>query len=431
MISIFWFRRDLRLEDNTALNKALEAGLPVLPVFIFDHQITDDLSVDDARIYFIYQQLHTLHKKLVKLGSSLLILQGKPLEIWTKLLSKHPVATVYANKDYEPYARERDQSVAELLQNAGILFQLYKDQVIFEENEIVKADGKPYTVFTPYKRRWLEKFQLNGKDPDPAASLSGFIKKIHPFPELRRLGFQPAAIQVRSYDLSVLTTYSKYREYPARDATTYLSPHLRFGTVSIRQVISRLSPADETFLGELIWREFFMQILFHFPEVVTDNFNRRYDYLEWINGEQDFHRWCNGQTGYPLVDAGMRQLNQTGYMHNRVRMITASFLCKHLLIDWRWGEAYFAKNLLDFELSSNNGNWQWAAGTGCDAAPYFRVFNPWEQQRKFDKNLEYVNRWLPEYGTPQYMNPVVEHRFARARALETYKKGIADYQAGR
>lgn len=238
------------------------------------------------------------------------------------------------------------------------------------------------------------------------------------------LEFGESVILVKDFQLSNVENYASLRNLPAEDSTSYLSPHLRFGTVSIRQIIHLLSPKDEVFLSELIWREFFMQIIFHFPKVVSQNFHSKYDRIQWRNKEDEFQLWCQGKTGFPLVDAGMRQLNQTGYMHNRVRLVTASFLCKHLLIDWRWGEAYFAQKLLDYELSSNNGNWQWAAGTGCDAAPYFRVFNPTTQMKKFDKASKYIHTWIPEYGTTDYAKPMVDHAFARARALEVYKNGI-------
>ena len=328
------------------------------------------------------------------------------------------------NRDYEPYANERDARVRYLLQERGVVVREYKDQVIFEENEVVKADGKPYTVYTPYKKKWLEQFQQQSHPVRDFPGFENFLPSGFPFPGVREIGFQPSPVRVRDPDLSRLDQYAATRDFPGEDTTSYLSPHLRFGTIGIRQVIRQLGPGDGVFLGELIWREFFMQILWHFPGVVDQNFNARYDGMLWRNDERDFDRWCRGETGYPMVDAGMRQLNSTGYMHNRVRMVAASFLCKHLLIDWRWGEAYFAMKLLDYELSSNNGNWQWAAGTGCDAAPYFRVFNPATQLEKFDRDRTYIKRWVREFGTPDYPAPMVDHRSARARALETYKKAL-------
>lgn len=426
-VVVFWFRRDLRLEDNRGLAEALNSGQPVLPVFIFDRNIIEDLPQEDPRISFIYAQLKKIHRQLSEHGSALHVQSGEPLAVWKKLLASYDVRGVFVNRDYEPYARQRDQDVASLLETSGIRLYSHKDQVIFEENEILKKDGKPYTVFTPYKRRWLERY--NEGDLQKPAKVTGgkFLQARADFPDLGALGFTGSPIRVPPYDLSSLDSYPDLRDFPAADATSHLSPHLRFGTVSIRKIISQLRASDEVFLGELIWREFFMQILFHFPKVVRQNFNPRYNGIIWKNDEEEFMRWCQGNTGYPMVDAGMRQLNASGTMHNRVRMITASFLCKHLLIDWRKGEAYFAEKLLDYELSSNNGNWQWAAGTGCDAAPYFRVFNPAEQLRKFDRDSSYVRKWIPEYGTEDYADPMIDHRFARKRALETYKKGIDDY----
>lgn len=423
-IAICWFRRDLRLEDNHALDQALASGFPVLPLFIVDTEIVDELQEDDARFSFIYEQLRDIHATLSKRGSGLLVVKGNPVEVWKELAAQHSIKGVYANKDYEPYARNRDAAVHKNLAELGIPFHLFKDQVIFEEGEVLKDDGTPYTVFTPYKRKWLQALQEEGL-PDPKGERQGsFLEHAAKFPERQQLGFIRSEIQVAPYDLSQLPDYPRLRDLPARDATSRLSPHLRFGTVSIRSLVRRMGLAHETFLSELIWREFFMQILFHFPRVVDQNFHRKYDGIPWRNQEDEFERWCQGQTGFPMVDAGMRQLNQTGFMHNRVRMVTASFLCKHLLIDWRWGEAYFASRLLDYELSSNNGNWQWAAGTGCDAAPYFRVFNPSEQLRKFDPDLDYVRRWASEYGSPSYPEPMVDHKFARERAISAYKQAL-------
>lgn len=422
-VSVFWFRRDLRLQDNTALNHALASEHPVVPIFIFDKSILRELPRDDARLNFIYDTLRSINDELVKKGSSLLCLHGKPLEVWQELTQTFDIAEVYINKDYEPYARQRDDEVQKLLEGKGIAFHAFKDQVIFEENEVLKNDGKPYTVFTPYKNKWLETFHNALLDDPVEPDFDNFHQHLFLFPDLASLGFQTTDIKVRPFDLANITDYDKTRDYPTIE-TSHLSPHLRFGTVSVRHIIERLKPGQDTFLSELIWREFFMQILYHFPRVIDENFKIKYNGIQWRNNEADFKKWCEGKTGYPMVDAGMRELNSTGYMHNRVRMVTASFLCKHLLIDWRWGEAYFAQKLLDFELSSNNGNWQWAAGTGCDAAPYFRIFNPESQLKKFDKNLQYVKKWVPEYGTSEYPEPMVNHKMARERALETYKAGI-------
>ncbi len=425
-INIFWFRRDLRLEDNTALDKALASGMLVLPVFIFDTNITDELPKDDARISFIHETLSEINNNLQKAGSSLYVLKGDPEEKWKELIASFDINAVYINKDYEPYAIQRDKVVGELLEKNRISLFRFKDQVIFEEDEILKPDKKPYTIFTPYKNRWILKLSENLSEVSSAKSENHkkFFQCNYHFPSLQKIGFDENRFRVRLYNLSVIPDYHKFRDIPAVDRTSYLSPHLRFGTISIRYLVSLALKQNLSFLNELIWREFFMQILFSFPHVVTGNFKSLYDDIQWRNDEKEFHRWCIGETGYPIVDSGMRQLNSTGYLHNRVRMITAGFLCKHLLIDWRWGEAYFAQKLLDYELSSNNGNWQWAAGTGCDAAPYFRVFNPETQQKKFDPKEEYIRKWVDNYEKPGYPKKIVDHDFARQRALTVYKAGI-------
>ena len=421
-VSIFWFRRDLRLEDNNALFAAITEKKNILPIFIFDNSIINDLPEDDPRLNFIYKTLFDINLQLEKHNSSLLILKGNVEEVWKELIKKYTIESVFINKDYEPYSITRDLSIAKLMRSNGIQLHSYKDQVIFEESEVVKANGEPYTVFTPYKRKWLNLFTpISIK---PSIAFKNFHKKTYSFPTMKELGFKNSNIQVKNFSLKCVKTYAKTRNFPNLDATSYLSPHLRFGTVSIRQIIAKLDEGSEVFINELIWREFFMQILFHFPFVVTKNFRPKYNDIAWLNNEEDFKKWSLGKTGYPLVDAGMRQLNATGFMHNRVRMITAGFLCKHLLIDWRYGEAYFAKKLLDYELSSNNGNWQWAAGTGCDAAPYFRIFNPEEQLKKFDKSLAYSKKWIKDLESGNYPEPMIDHKFARKRALETYKKGI-------
>ena len=422
-VSVFWFRRDLRLDDNRGLFEALQSPFPVLPVFIFDSEITDELDKDDARITFIYETLNKLSLQLGERSSCICCTKGNPIAVWRTLLDKYNVKAVYANEDYEPYAIKRDQEVAQLLHQNDIQFNLFKDQVIFAKGEVLKGDKTPYTVFTPYKNKWLELFSADSlKDYTPDTN-SNFLKFDMPFPEISELGFTRSSIKVLNYKLDQLDNYETARNFPAKNQTSYLSPHLRFGSVSVRKVILE-TMENKTFVSELIWREFFMQILFHFPDVVRNNFKRKYDGVQWRNHPQEFEKWKNGQTGYPIVDAGMRELNTTGYMHNRVRMIVAGFLCKHLLIDWKWGEAYFAKKLLDFELSSNNGNWQWSAGTGCDSAPYFRIFNPTEQVKKFDAERIYLKKWIPELDTLDYPSPMVDHKSARARALETYKKGL-------
>jgi deoxyribodipyrimidine photo-lyase len=424
-INILWFRRDLRLDDNHALFAALSSDLPVLPLFIFDTSITDELPKDDPRITFIYEELLKINDELVRYGSSILILKGDPLLLWEKLEETYDINAVFLNKDYEPYAIERDHLVEVLLGKRGIKFLRFNDQVIFEEKEIVKSDNDPYTVFTPYKNRWLKK--LNECLPQKNFS-HNFENKLlsekFEFPTPEKIGFEISNIKARPFDTGVIREYDKYRDYPAADKTTYLGPHLRFGTVSIRKMVVLALNENQVFLNELIWREFFMQILFSFPHVVTGNFKRKFDNIPWRNNEKEFERWCIGETGYPLVDAGMRQLNETGFMHNRVRMVAAGFLCKHLLIDWRRGEAFFAQKLLDYELSSNNGNWQWAAGTGCDAVPYFRVFNPGLQLEKFDHKREYVRKWIPEIDGKDYPGPMVDHSFASQRAVSAYRSGL-------
>ncbi|MEM7180425.1 MAG: deoxyribodipyrimidine photo-lyase [Spirochaetota bacterium] len=423
-IIIFWFRRDLRLQDNTGLFLAQQQGFPVLPLFIFDIRILKGLPKDDARVGFIYQNLQSIHKELQKHSSSLLVRHGNPTLIWQELLQKYQIEAVYCNEDYEPYAMERDNKISRLLEKQGVRWQASKDQVIFAKDEILSGQGTPYTVYTPYKNKWLQVFYNSKLQHSDSANFLQYHRCRIAFPSLKDIGFQSSEITVPKYDLSCVPKYAELRDFPAMDATSYLGTYLRFGTLSIRELIHSVKEKSDVFLSELVWREFFMQILFHFPHVVKNNFRAKYDTVAWRNNKKEFSLWCQGKTGYPIVDAGMRQLNQSGYMHNRVRMIVAAFLCKHLLIDWRWGEKYFAEKLLDYELASNNGNWQWAAGTGCDAAPYFRVFNPWTQQQKFDKDLQYIRKWLPEFETKEYPTPMVEHSFARERALDTYKKGL-------
>lgn len=423
-VSIFWFRRDLRLEDNKGLHEALQSGNKVIPLFIFDEDILENLPKNDARVTFIYQTLEQLDKELKKHQCSLVVKKGKPLAIWKKLTEEYIIGEVYTNKDYEPYAIKRDKEVADFLASKGIAFNAFKDQVVFEENEVLKDDGTPYTVFTPYKNKWLQNFSEKRDTQEFTIDLANFYQFSSEFPSLTSIGFEESTIKVKPYNLSNLDSYDEVRDFPAEDKTSYLSPYFRFGLVSTRKMVRFALKTNQTFLSELIWREFFMQILYHFPKVVTQNFKQKYDAVPWRNNEEEFKKWCEGKTGYPMVDAGMRELNETGYMHNRVRMITAGFLCKHLLIDWRWGEAYFAEKLLDYDLSANNGNWQWAAGTGCDAAPYFRVFNPESQLKKFDKDLQYVRKWVKDFDELTYPQPMVEHKFARERAINTYKKAL-------
>jgi len=425
---VFWFRRDLRLEDNTALFHALNSNEVVLPVFIFDENILSQLEKNDARVTFIHRQLEKIQSILKPSGKSLAVFYGSPVAVFKKIISENTISAVYTNHDYEPAARKRDTAVNQLLKAHQIEFKTCKDQVIFEKKEVVKDDGTPYVVFTPYAKKWKERFSTTTRITYPSeALLSNIAVHTYPFLNLKDIGFEKSDIEPKLFDVSekLISNYEETRNFPAVEGTSMLSVYLRFGTVSIRKLILEVQKiSNETFLNELIWREFFMQILWHFPHTVNRSFKEKYDAIPWSNDEALFQKWCEGKTGYPLVDAGMRELNATGYLHNRVRMITASFLCKHLLIDWRWGETYFAQKLLDYEQSSNVGNWQWAAGSGVDAAPYFRIFNPTEQIKKFDKELNYIKKWVPELETPHYPKPIVEHNEARKKCLLVYKSAV-------
>jgi len=423
--NIFWFRRDLRLYDNTGLNAALKGRLPVLPIFIFDTHTTEELSPEDARLNFVYDTLRQLHTTLISKGSSLHVYRGDPSEIISSLLTNYSIETVYTNREYEPYTRLRDSRLSELCKRVGAEFKTFKDSVIFEQSDILTSYGKPYTVYTPYKNAWRRKYlETNAK---PAESvLDNFVKTQTHFPTRSELNLSASTVSVVDYNLKHLSSYESDRNVPEQDNTTYLGPHLRYGTVSIRQLVSEHIERHETFVDELIWREFFMQILWHFPHTVDKSFKPKYDHIQWENNQTQFETWKEGKTGFPIVDAGMRQLVQTGYMHNRVRMIAASFLIKDLLIDWRWGEAFFAQHLLDYELASNVGNWQWAAGSGCDAAPYFRIFNPTTQRTTYDPDLVYCRRWIPELDDLTYPAPMTDHRAARIRTLERYKKALSE-----
>tara|TARA_B100001142_G_C14333129_1_gene654845 strand:- start:1363 stop:2649 length:1287 start_codon:yes stop_codon:yes gene_type:complete len=426
-MNIFWFRRDLRLHDNTALNEALKNGT-VQPVFIFDTNILSKLSKDDSRLTFIHSILSSINNTLNKHNASVICYYGDPLDVWKKIMKDFEIQNVYWNKDYEPYAIRRDESVIKLLSSNNLKVNTFKDQVIFEENEVLKVNGDPYTIFTPYKNKWLSNLEEENVGSSFTIHSKLDFTKFNSFksifPSLKSFGFNRSNIQVRDFSFEKLDNYHVTRNFPSIDETSYLGPHLRFGTVSVRECVNAALDNNSIFLSELIWREFFMQILFHFPYVENKCFKLKYEAVKWRNNKQEFQFWSSGMTGFPLVDAGIRQLNQTGYMHNRVRMVVASFLVKHLLIDWRWGQDFFAKKLLDFELSSNNGNWQWAAGTGCDSAPYFRIFNPINQLSKFDSKMSYVNKWIPNLNEPSYPDPIVDHKFARIRCLDVYKKAI-------
>lgn len=426
-VTIFWFRRDFRLEDNRSLYHAHQEEHPVQPIFIFDTNILDELPAKDARVEFIHQEISRLQNEIKKQGGTLDVRVGEPMEIWKKLLEDYDIKAVWANKDYEPYARERDEKTYELLKEKGIVFRAKKDHVIFEKDEIMKDDGDPYVVYTPYSRRWkssLEGGHLSGYKSEEETHW--FQIKVREIPSLKQLGFEPAGVEFpdRKLNENIVSSYDETRDIPAIHGTSRMSLHLRFGTVSIRYLVKEAKVLNEKYLNELIWRDFYQSILWHFPHVVDQNFNSKYDTIKWRNNEDEFERWKKGKTGYPIVDAGVRELNKTGFMHNRVRMIVASFLTKHLLIDWRWGEAYFAEKLLDYELASNNGGWQWAAGTGVDAQPYFRIFNPYSQTDKFDKDHKYINKWVPEIGTQYYPDPIVDHKYARERCLQAYKSAL-------
>ncbi len=428
-VSIFWFRRDLRLSDNAGLYHALKSGVPVLPIFIFDKNILNDLTdKKDKRVQFIHDALAGMQEKLVQMGSSLTVLYSTPEEAFGQLMQRYDVKGVYTNHDYEPYAQKRDEVVRQLLASKGVGFNTYKDQVIFEKEEVMKDNGTPYTVYTPYSRKWKERLNSFYLKPYPTEKyFQHFVKmELQAMPTLADIGFEPAphSMLPMVLDERIAGDYDKTRDVPAINGTTKMGIHLRFGTVSVRYLATRALALNPVYLSELIWREFFMCILWHFPHVVHGAFKKEYDNIVWRNNENEFRRWCEGQTGYPIVDAGMRELNETGFMHNRVRMIVASFLTKDLLVDWRWGEAYFAQKLLDYDLSANNGNWQWAAGCGCDAAPYFRVFNPELQTQKFDPQLRYVRKWVPEYDQLTYARPIVAHDMARDRCLKVYKEGL-------
>ncbi len=431
-LSIFWFRRDLRLFDNAGLYHALKSGNEVLPVFIFDRNILDKLEdKDDARLVFIHENLSAIQSKLQEKGSDLRAWYGDVLGVWQDIINQFgdTLAEVHCNLDYEPQANSRDEAVKNLLNQNGIAFYSHKDQVIFEKSEILSNAGTPYSVFTPYSRKWKEQLTPYQLEAYPNEKYEdNFIKtNLEPIPSLASMGFGNSKIDFPSMDFKseIIKKYKENRDFPALIGTTRLSVHLRFGTISIRALATLAKDLNEGYLNELIWRDFYFQILHHFPHVGHGKaFRKEYDTIAWRNNEQEFKAWCEGKTGYPIVDAGMRELNATGFMHNRVRMIVASFLTKHLLIDWRWGEAYFAKKLLDFDLSANNGGWQWASGSGCDAAPYFRVFNPTLQTQKFDPDLKYIKKWIPELNSFNYPKPIVVHEIARKLAVETYQKAL-------
>lgn len=429
-INIFWFRRDLRLEDNHGLFEALKGNNKVLPIFIFDSDILEKLPQNDARVTFLHETLQNINTKLQKhYKTSIAIFHGKPIEVYKKLVNDYNIETVYTNHDYEPYATARDKDIKALLEKNSIAFETYKDQVVFEKDDVVKSDGTAYLVYTPYMKRWKETFRKLDFKTYASESLLDNLVANHELPNLslNAIGFTVAKQKVKPYTLTptLIQNYEATRNFPSQDSTSKLGPHLRFGTVSIRNMVQKaIAEENEIFWQELIWREFFTQILWHFPHTANSSFKSKYERIEWRNNETEFKAWCEGKTGYPLVDAGMRELNETGFMHNRVRMLVGSFLCKHLLIDWRWGEAYFAEKLHDYDMASNIGNWQWVAGCGVDAAPYFRIFNPTTQIQKFDKDLSYIKQWVPDFQELTYPTPIVDHKFARERCLDTYKAAL-------
>jgi deoxyribodipyrimidine photo-lyase len=431
-IAIFWHRRDIRTTDNAGLYHALKSGLQVIPIFIFDKNILEKLAnKSDKRVNFIHEQISDLKLEYQKLGTDLWVEYGEVNDIWKSLVKKFNIKKVFINHDYEPYANDRDAEIKQFFNNLSIDFLSFKDQCIFEKEEVTKDDGKPYTVFTPYSRKW--KAKLNDDYLKPYETEKYFdallkVETLQPLISLNEMGFEKVVVNYPSKQttLAIIKNYSEQRNFPSIAGTSKLGIHFRFGTISIREKAKKTIGISEVFLNELIWRDFYMMILHHFPHIVKRAFRPEYDKINWINNEHDFKSWCEGKTGYPIVDAGMRELNETGFMHNRVRMIVASFLTKHLLIDWRWGEAYFAQKLLDFDLSANNGGWQWAAGCGTDAAPYFRVFNPTLQAQKFDKENQYIKKWVPEFLSINYTKPIVEHTFARNRCLQVYKEALSN-----
>lgn len=436
MVNVWWIRRDIRTNDNAALYHALKSGQEVLPIFIFDTSILNDLPKDDARVTFIQREISELNNQLAHdFGSGIKTYHGKPVDIWEQIIKENKVDTVFTNRDYEPYARDRDEAVKSFLLTNGIKYQDYKDHVIFQYDEVLKADGTPYTVFTPYKNKWYEKLNSHLESglsqflkPYPSQDL---LSSLHPLSDnkihtLVSMGFSHSSVKIPKKEVAriLIKKYESTRNFPSIEGTSRLGIHFRFGTISIREKALKAQGLSTTYLNELVWRDFYSMIIGNFPRVISNSFRKEYDQINWRNNEGEFKKWKEGKTGYPIVDAGMRELMKTGYMHNRVRMITASFLTKHLLIDWRWGEAHFAEKLLDFDLASNNGGWQWASGSGTDAAPYFRIFSPAAQQEKFDKNYTYVKKWVPEFGTSAYPEPIVDHKEARERCLAAYKDGL-------
>ena len=454
MKTLCWIRRDLRLHDHAALSHALSAGEASL-VFVFDPHILDKLKdKHDRRLSFIMESLIEIEKELQKRDSSLIILYGKPEEEIPKLAAELKIKHVFSNRDYEPYAKTRDAKVGKHLKDLGIGFHQFKDTVFFEQNEVLTNTGGVYKVFTPYKNKWLE--TLEAQDtviPDYKCDL----KKLHKFSNKKNIidhdwykgigfkeaaplltgGTKPALKLLSSFEKHI-ADYTEARNFPAIEGTSSLSVYIRHGNISIRDMLrfgfTLRSEGAKTWISELIWRDFYQMILDTHPHIVKQAFKPEYDTIEWLGKPEHFKAWCEGQTGFPIVDAAMRCFNETGMMHNRLRMIVASFLCKILLIDWRKGEAYFAEKLLDFDLAANNGGWQWSSSSGCDAQPYFRIFNPYTQSEKFDADGVFIKRWCPELKnlskkqlhrpdvmlTPEYPGPIVSYENNRMRCLTMY-----------
>ncbi len=449
--ALVWFRRDLRLFDHAALHHALTSSQQIICVFIFDTTILDSLPRADRRVAFIWDSLRQLKLELNQLGSDLIIRHGRPVELIPQLAAEFQADAVFANRDTEPAALTRDKLVADQLACYDKTLHLFKDQVIFERDEILTQTGQMYQVFTPYKRAWLAKVNDDVVMSFPIRPHLHRLKKLTPevMPALHSLGFDEIDVANLKPGMdggellfnefcTRIHQYHEARDYPAVKGVSYLSVHLRFGTVSIRELVRSAiqlgSVGAQTWLAELIWREFYQQLLWHRPDLVTHTFKPVYDAIPFPNDAALFRAWCEGLTGYPIVDAAMRQLNQTGFMHNRLRMITASFLVKDLLVDWRWGERYFAEKLNDFDLASNNGGWQWAASTGCDAQPYFRIFNPTTQSKRYDPQGKFIRRYCPELAMlddktihapgilAHYPAAIVDHATQRIAALQLFQK---------
>lgn len=459
---IHWFRRDLRISDNTALHSAAKRAETVIPLFIFENAFRTGPDVGAARLAFLLESVESLRKNLAELGHHLVIRCGKSEEILPQICREAGAQAVFANKRYEPYAQRRDERITAALMKAGYGFELFKDAVIWEEREILTKTGNPYTVFTPYSRAWKEKFIPAPMSRLTAAKHKAPALKSDPLPnspdeagyplkqKIPTAGEHAALSRLRQFMAGPVYDYSGKRNFPAVDGTSALSPHLRAGTIGIRTIIAALEKARaaapaakaascEVFLNELIWREFYLQVLHNFPHVTKGAFRPEYDKLKWSDNKEHFAAWCEGRTGFPIVDAAMRCLNATGTMHNRLRMITAMFLTKDLLISWQWGERYFMQQLVDGDMAANNGGWQWSAGTGTDAAPYFRIFNPVSQGEKFDPEGAFIRQWIPELKSfpgeilhepwenplllakSKYPAPIVDHSVQREKCLAMFK----------